>query len=352
MDSIPFLNNVRHWPHQLGPESDVVLSSRIRLARNLKNAPFPGQARPADLKPVLDAVSDAARAQPSYKEGTVFSLGELSRIDRELLVECHLISRNHADVGPYRGLVADADGNKPLMINEEDHVRLAVVKPGFQLQEAWEEAEALDRGLGRTLSWATHSSWGFLTACPTNCGTGLRASARLHLPALGLLGRLPEAMEELGRLHLSVRGFYGEGTRALGDIFQISNGRTLGPVEGDIIGQVKKVLLGLIRHERVARKQLLSSRHRAQTEDHIYRAMAILHQARRMSFEETLTLLSRVRMGLSLDLKLPVTLPLLNEIMELAQPVHVQKLSGRECHPDLRDSFRADLIRKALASHR
>ncbi|MBI4396196.1 MAG: protein arginine kinase [Elusimicrobia bacterium] len=348
---IPFHDNPRNWFHASGPESSVVISSRVRLARNLQNVPFPGQAKPGELTQSLESVFSALQQVPAYKEGQFFRLSAHTRLTREILIERHLISQNQCENAHDCGLAMDADGNFPLMVNEEDHIRMASVKSGLLLEEAWREVDGLDTALGQKLTWAYHPSWGFLTACPTNCGTGLRVSARLHLPALSLAGGLQRVLQGLNRLGLVVRGYYGEGTRALGEIFQVSNATTLGRSEKEIIDHVQKIIRRIIQHEMDARQQLMSGTNAVRTEDQVHRAMALLQAARCMNYEETMTLLSRVRLGLYLDMKLPASLPLLNEIMLLAQPAHVQQAAGKDLSPAERDVFRATLIRKTLRSH-
>jgi protein arginine kinase len=349
MADIPFFKTLSPCLTASGPESATVMSTRVRLARNLQNAPFPDHAKPADLKMILETVISAARELPLYKRGVVFRLSEHPRLDRELLKERHLISHSQAEAEGPRGLVADPDGCLPLMINEEDHLRLAALEPGLNADKAWARLDEMDNLLGQRLAWAYHKEWGFLTACPTNCGTALRVSARLHLPALVLTGRLEPILQGLGRLGLVVRGFYGEGTQSLGDIFQVSNGTTLGRSEREVLEHVTRLLHRLTRHEMTARQDLFSGIRRVATEDLVYRAVALLSAARRISYPETMTLVSRVRMGLHQGLKLPVGLESLQRIMILAQPAHLQRAWGKDYSSETEDERRATLVRKLAA---
>jgi protein arginine kinase len=326
----------------------VVVSSRVRLARNLRNAPFPGHAKAPELKMILETVFDAAEKVPAFRGGHFWRLARTPRLLQEMLKERHLISQNMCDAPGDRGLALDAEGKSPVMVNEEDHLRLSAIEPGFQLAAAWERVNALDEALGAKLAWAYDAEWGFLTACPTNCGTGMRVSARLHLPALGLLGQLPPLLQSLGRLGLAVRGFHGEGTQALGDIYQVSNAATLGRSEPEILRHVSNTVKRLVRHEQEAREKIKAPPHAGAMEDQAYRAMAVLLSARRIGYEETMSLLSRVRLGLFLGYPLPVSLPTLHRIMVVAQPAHLQDMRGKELRPDERDFFRAETVRHLL----
>jgi len=330
-----------------GPESAVVISSRARLARNLANAPFPDHAKPGEQKMILESVFEAAKDVPSYKKGLALRLADLPALERNILQERHLVSKHLAESGGPRGLLLDAANSLPAMVNEEDHLRLSALEPGLNLERACQRLNEADDALGKKLAWAYHDRWGYLTACPTNCGTGQRLSARLHLPALALTGALAPVLQGLQRLGLTVRGSHGEGTQAAGDIFQISNASTLGRSEEETAQYVTRLVKRVVRQETQARDEIMSGPRRLETEDGIYRAYGLLTQARKTTIAESLTLLSRLRLGVHLGLKFPFAAGLINQLMTTVQPAHIQRWAGKTAAADV-DERRAALLRKAL----
>jgi protein arginine kinase len=269
-------------------------------------------------------------------------------IDRQLLVERHLISKPHAMAEGARGVAVAEDETTAIMVNEEDHLRIQVLRSGLQLEEAWEQINEIDDRLEAKLDFAFHPRFGYLTACPTNVGTGIRVSVMLHLPALKLTGEIEKVFRAAKELRLAVRGLYGEGTEATGDFYQISNQTTLGKSEEEIISEFKlQVIPKIIDYEHNARRTLLNDRTVA-LDDKVCRALGLLRSARLLASEETLFLLSHLRMGVNLGRVKDIDLRTLNELFLLTQPAHLQKIQGRKLEGDLRRATRAEYVRQRL----
>ncbi|MBI5631390.1 MAG: protein arginine kinase [Elusimicrobia bacterium] len=333
---------------QEGEESAIVLSSRVRLARNLDKTLFPSHAPETTLKETLEKIFAAAR-RAALERAAYLKLSDLDAVDLRFLVERHLISPNHAALPRQRGVVVGAGETVSLMVNEEDHIRLACLQPGLNLKEAFAQANALDDALSESLPFAFREDWGYLTACPTNLGTGLRASALVHLPGLGLSGQTNQLLENLSRAGLIARGLYGEGTQIMGDLFQIANATCLGRTEAEILAALDEAVSRLAEKEAEARQALSSGNGRARLEDIVYRSLGILSQARLLSFEEACQHLSALRLGLGLGWKLPAGITAVNELLILSQPAHLQMRADKELGPGERDFLRAALIRERLA---
>ncbi|HBP23808.1 MAG TPA: ATP--guanido phosphotransferase, partial [Planctomycetes bacterium] len=279
------------WLEGKGPESDIVMSTRIRLARNVVQFPFPGRIeedRKAQLERYLrerlDEVDLAGNI--GYQ-----NLNEASDLDRQCLVERHLISRDHASSKGERGVVVESGGTLSIMVNEEDHLRLQVLRSGLQLDAAWDQVEAIDRQLESKLDYAFSPEFGYLTSCPTNVGTGMRVSVMLHLPALVMTKLIEKVFHAVNNVNLAVRGFYGEGTQALGDFYQISNQVTLGVSEADVLKAMAERVPQIIRYERNMREKLINE-NRIGLEDRVWRAVGLLERARLINSEETMSYLS------------------------------------------------------------
>jgi len=336
------------WLRGVGPMHDVVISSRIRLARNLAGVPFLSQCS-VDQQKALETrlrreILDAA-ITPEMLYVEINSAGEL---DRRLLVERHLISRQQAEASHPRGVAISSDETTAIMVNEEDHLRIQVLRSGLDLEEAIREIMRVDDLLEGRLDYAYHSRYGYLTACPTNVGTGLRVSVMLHLPALKMTGEIEKAFRAAHDMRLAIRGLYGEGTEATGDFFQISNQTTLGKTEQQIIDEFLGDLIPkFIDYERRARQSLLKRRSIA-IDDKVQRSLALLHAARLISSEETMYLLSLVRLGVNLDRAPGVDLKTINELFLLTQPAHLQKMLNKELSPEARAEARASYIRRRL----
>lgn len=338
------------WLSGEGSQSEVVLSSRIRLARNLIGKPFPGRANRTVQQAVLNQVTTAIKKINSFSQTTILNLNFLDKIDRQFLMERHLISYEHAQSNFERGLVIGPGEKISIMINEEDHLRLQALESGFALNQAWESLNSIDDELAKYLPFAFSSQWGYLTACPTNTGTGLRASCLMHLPALVYNEEIEHVLQNLSKIGMVARGFYGEGTKIMGDFFQISNATTLGQAETEIIDNLERVVKQIINYEKKERTELFnqSDYTKTKTEDTIYRAYGILFHVRTITYEETISLLSKIRLGIYLEFNLPVDIGTVNELLLLAQPAHLQEIAGKELSPTQRDILRAEFIRQKL----
>ncbi len=338
------------WLDGTGPSQDVVLSSRIRLARNLADLPFPSRLGREGQKSILEKVSEAAQQAPSLRKSHFLNLADIKKMEREFLMERHLISPEMAYDDHERGIVLSQGQEMTLMINEEDHLRLQSFSAGLSLMQAWRRADQTDTELGTTLPYAYDAEWGYCTRCPTNAGTGLRASCLLHLPALVMNGDIQRLIEGLGSMGVTARGLYGERSHAMGDLFQISNTATLGRTEPEFIESVARVVDSLLHYERQAREVQMEGPNRMATEDAVFRAWGILRSARLISYDEAMFLLSRVRLGLHLGLNLPVQPAVLNHLILMCQPAHLQLANEGPLKAAERDRFRAELIRQKLTS--
>jgi protein arginine kinase len=330
-----------------GPHDRIVMSSRIRLARNLKDAAFPGWAKKPERIKVLETIRPAVHSLPEMKDAFSESMDNLSTLDKQILVERHLISREHAAKNAGSGLVLNRDETLCVMINEEDHMRMQSLRPGLQLRQAWSAIDQVDSELERKLEYAFNPDLGYLTACPTNIGTGIRVSAMLHLPGLVLAEQINPIIQSVNKLGLAVRGLYGEGTEALGNVFQVSNQMTLGESENAIVERLEKVLAQIIEHEENARGTLLEKKAKM-VFNHIGRAYGILANAHSISSKETMNLLSLMRLGVDVGLFSGVDRSLVDELFILTQPAHLQKQHTEKLSAEERDLLRADMVRERL----
>nr|WP_241676377.1 protein arginine kinase [Bremerella volcania] len=335
------------WMRGSGPESDIVISSRIRLARNLAEFPFIRRCTPQDRKSIEKMVHDRLQAIPGFNTLYYLRVDELPHVDRQFLTERQLISREHAEAEGARSVAIDNDERLSVMINEEDHLRIQVMKSGLDLHSAWQQINEVDDQLESKLSYAFHERLGYLTACPTNVGTGMRVSVMLHLPALVITNQIEKVFRSLQKINLAVRGLYGEGSQAMGDFYQISNQITLGKSEEELIGQVSGVVPMIIEYERKARDFLITQ-NREDLHDKISRAYGILCTAQTISSEETMHLLSSVRMGVNLGLIDDLAISDINKLFVETQPAHLQKLRGNELDTAGRNIERALYLRRYL----
>src|SRR5712671_6985805 len=330
-----------------GPHVRIVMSSRVRLARNLKGFPFPGWAKKVDRVKALDVVRPAVECLGQMEGAFSESMDNLLAMDKQILVERHLISREHAAKGVGSGLVLNRDETLCVMINEEDHLRMQALRPGLQLRQAWTTLDQSDSMLEKKLEFAFSPELGYLTACPTNLGTGIRVSAMLHLPGLVLAEQINPIIQSVNKLGLAVRGLYGEGTEALGNVFQVSNQMTLGEAEGAIVERLEKVLAQIIEHEENARANLIEKKPKM-VYNHIGRAYGILANAHSISSKETMNLLSLMRLGVDVALFPGVERALVDELFILTQPAHLQKQHSEKLTAEERDLLRADMVRERL----
>ncbi len=335
------------WLQGEGPHAEMVLSTRIRLARNLREVPFTHRAREEQLQGVLASVQSAAQASTSLQDGLLLRMSECSPIERQVLVERHLVSHELGDGARPRGILIAGDQRLSLMINEEDHLRLQALTPGFQLAEAWGLADRADDELDGALEFAFSEEIGYLTSCPTNAGTGLRASVLIHLPALVLLEEIQRVLKSVMQVGLNVRGLYGEHSEVMGNLFQISNQTTLGRSERDSIESLERVTRQIIETEERARERMLRDA-RVQIEDKVWRAFGTLRYCRSIHAREVINLCSAVRLGVAMGLPGLCPLRTLNELLVLTQPAHLQRAHGGELTPAERNIVRARLVRERL----
>jgi protein arginine kinase len=342
-----FLSQPAETVRRTGPMDQIVLSSRVRLARNIQGFSFPGWAKKAERVRSLEVIRGAVEQLQVMADGFSESMDNLSSIDKQILVERHLISREHAAKSGGSGLVLDRNESLSVMVNEEDHLRMQSLRPGLQLREVWQAVDEIDSALEAKLPYAFSPELGYLTACPTNVGTGIRVSAMLHLPGLVLAELINAIVQSVNKLGLAVRGLYGEGTEALGNVFQVSNQMTLGEAEVEIVERLSKVVQQMIEHELNARQKLIEEKPKV-LYNHIGRAFGILANAHSISSKEAMNLLSLVR--LAHDLKMFPTVPraLFDELLLMTQPAHLQRAHTGKLGVDERDVLRADLLRNRL----
>jgi protein arginine kinase len=332
-----------------GPHDRIVMSSRVRLARNIKGAAFPGWAKKPQRIETLQAVLPAIQHLPQMADSFAAAMDDFSALDKQILVERHLISREHAARSAGSGLVLNRDETLSVMINEEDHLRMQSLRPGLQIKQTWQTIDAVDSELEKQLDYAFSNELGYLTACPTNLGTGIRVSAMLHLPGLVLDEQINPIIQSVNKLGLAVRGLYGEGTEALGNVFQVSNQMTLGEAEASIVERLEKVLAQIIEHEENARARLLEKKPKQKMLfNHIGRAYGILANSHSISSKETMNLLSLMRLGIDLEMFSGTDRALVDELFILTQPGHLQKQHTEKLSTEERDFLRADMLRDRL----
>lgn len=344
-----FMNEaISPWMRNDGPDSDIVLSTRIRLARNFQNKTFPMIAKEPDLEEVNNYIKQyyAEKTFKEYKNLSFLKMENLSHIEKRVLVEKHLISPHLTKVNRSAVLVSENE-QLSIMINEEDHIRIQLYFPGFQLQKTLEDAFQLDDWLEEHIDYAFDEDWGYLTSCPTNVGTGMRASVMIHLPALVITKKINKMIPAINQLGFVVRGIYGEGSEALGNIFQISNQITLGKSEENIIEDLESVIVKLIEQEREARKMLLQKSN-IQVENQIFRSYGILKYGRIIESKEAAGRISNVRLGIDLGIIKDISHHVLNELMVLTQPGFLQHYAQKPLTAKERDILRATLIRERL----
>ena len=361
-------NNINEWFDGSGPLCDIVISSRIRLARNLAGHKFLSRCSNTEKAEILQKLKEALMSLDVGDEISYFSIDKASALNRNLLVERHLISRHHAlGKGP-RGVVISHRELFTAMINEEDHLRIQVLKPGCQLAQCLEQINQIDDMIEKKIRYAFSPRLGYLTACPTNLGTGIRISVMLHLPALKMINHIDKFFNAAKDMNLAVRGLYGEGTEAASDLYQLSNQVTLGIKESDVVRKFETVIIPeIVEYENAARKELLSKQPDV-LDDKISRALALLQNAHLISSQEALFLLSHLRLGINMHDYMGASTPAITKLHELCGegqtrqisiatinrlfmltlPAHLQINYGKPLEPNDRDILRAKIIRSAL----
>ncbi|MFC1712792.1 protein arginine kinase [Candidatus Poribacteria bacterium] len=343
------------WMQGNGPDCDVVISTRVRLARNLPGYRFCNLAEPSELDQIATIVEDAVSflnkgGNLPLRNASTIRLEHLDDIDREFLIERHLISRDLAEKnGTAKAIVGEKE-IVSIMLNEEDHIRLQVINSGLRIRQSWEIIDAIDDGLGQELDYACSSGWGYLTACPTNVGTGLRVSVMLHIPALAATKEGGKVLSSVSDMGYTIRGMYGEGSQAIGAFYQISNEATLGQTEEEITDRIQSIARQIMDREREER-QLLVERNGLKLEDTVFRSYGTLVNSRSMSSREAQTLLSWVSLGVNIGILSEASRSDIAQLLVLTRPAHLQKYEGRRLDAAARDISRAAVIRAILAGN-
>jgi len=342
-----FLNQDSEWLKGTGPSSNIVMSSRTRLARNIDKMPFSNWANRRQLEDVMVAAREAALSSNFLKDALFIRLKDTSEVDRAFLVERHLMSPEHSQSVEFKALIVDPKEIVSIMINEEDHLRIQVLQSGLNIRECWRIIDEIDTELSKKLQFAYSPKWGYLTACPTNTGTGLRTSVMIHLPALVFAGQIGKVLQAIAKLGLNIRGLYGEGTEATGNVFQVSNQVSMGMTEEDIVDNIERIMNQVISREDATRKAIIA-RNKEALVDRVSRAYGTLKSAHIITSNETIALLSAIRLGVDMGLVKNMDRRMVNELFTLTQPAHLQKREGRKLDQNERDIKRADLIRERL----
>jgi protein arginine kinase len=335
------------WLSGKGEEALVVLSSRVRLARNVAGCKFPPSADSDTKKRIVSYFDSTLTRSKLLSPGTYYKSSDISDLDRDFLVERHLISPTFLDHDVFRALFIDCGERVSIMINEEDHLRIQALTPGLDPRGSFELAAKYDTEIGKFLEYDYDPDFGYLTACPTNAGTGMRASVLIHLPGLVLTREIDKMISYIQRSGLVVRGFYGEGTDVLGNLFQISNQNTLGITEEEIVAQIERITREIVDREAAARQRLIDEA-ADMVEDKIWRAYGILKYARVLTSDEVMNLLSAIRLGHAMKIITFLDIALVNEILLLSQPAHLQKYYGHTMDANRRDFVRAQMVREKL----
>ncbi len=335
------------WLSGQGEEATVVLSTRVRLARNVAGCKFPSAADSDTKKRVVSYFDSAMTRSRMLSEGQYVKASDISELDRDFLIERHLISPAFLTGDASKALFIGQMEQVSIMVNEEDHLRVQALAAGFDPQAAYNHAMKYDGEIGKYLEFDYDPDFGYMTACPTNAGTGMRASVLIHLPGLVLTRDIEKIISRITRSGLMVRGFYGEGSDVLGNLFQVANQNTLGISESEIINQISRVTREIIEAEASARQRLMDEA-ADMVEDKIWRAYGILKYAYVLTSEEVMNLLSAVRLGHALKIIDFLNIALINEILLLSQPAHLQKFYGQEMDVNRRDFVRAQMVREKL----
>jgi protein arginine kinase len=335
------------WLDASGDASTIVVSSRVRLARNLTGLPFPNRANESHKNKLVSTVLAARSKNEKTRDLAFFEAEDLNSLQQQVLVERHVLSPAMITCEGSRGVLVGQAGRLSVMLNEEDHFRFQAILSGLQPQNAWQQVSELQSAFAESLHFAIHEVWGYLTACPSNTGTGLRASVLIHLPGLVLTQEMDAVVRGITQMGFAVRGLFGEGTDALGNMFQVSNQITLGRSEQALLDMLMQAVTQLVACEENAREVLFGSA-RSKIEDKVWRAWGILKHARLLTSQEFMNLVSAVRLGISLELIHHVSLHTLNKLMVQTQPSHLQFLIGRQLEATERDIFRADWVRREL----
>ena len=335
------------WVEGTGFDEDVVVSTRVRLARNLKDFRFPQKMNIEESEKLTQKILNVMKDLPSNINYKFIRINNLTPLERVVSIEEHLISPGLIQKPDYSSFLIRDDENITIMINEEDHLRIQVLLPGLNFEEGWKTSNEIDDFLESSLDYAFHQEFGYLTACPTNVGTGLRASVMVHLPSLSITGYINNLINGLNKIGLTVRGLYGEGTEAVGNLFQISNQITLGEGEDQIIRKLKNIIYQIIDKERNVRNNLLENR-KNEIEDRVFRSLGILKYSRNITSKEAMRLLSNVRLGIEMGIINDIGFKDITKLMIEVQPASIQKYANKELTQEERDIIRANFIRERI----
>lgn len=347
IEELDLINNKNSWLNQECPPGDIIFSSRIRLARNLSDYPFPNRLNKVKKEAVLKRIKDAYNQVDCLRDSVFLNVDDLDDVLKHLLLERHLISREHTTAVKGKGVIVSSDERIAIMINEEDHLRLQVISCGFDLWACWQTVDKIDNELSGILDFAFMPDWGYLTSCPTNVGTALRVSCMVRLPALVITKRINKILDLLAKISFTVRGLFGEGTAAYGDFFQISNQACLGICEKELIENLITVV-NQIKEQEIDARTSLVKKHKFSIEDNVWRALGILKNCRLISSKEALSHLSMLSLGLDLGIIKEIKAKTINNLFIIIQPAHLQKMEGRILKEQERDYIRAEVIRKQL----
>jgi len=342
------LNNKDTWLSGKGPFSEIIFSSRVRLARNFSDYPFPLRASSVQKEKILKIMEETHAKSSILKNAAFLRMEEINDIDRQFLLERHLISQEHMHAAKGKGLILSSDEKIALMINEEDHLRMQAMASGFDLKKAYEAINAIDDSMAKFVDFSFMPNLGYLTSCPTNVGTALRASCMLHLPALTFTKRINKVLELLAKISFATRGFFGEGTQALGDFFQISNQISLGLSELEVIENLAGVV-NQVKEQEIDARGILLKKHKLALEDNVWRSYGVLRNCRLISSKEALSHLSILSLGLDLGIIDKISREMLNNLFLMIQPAHLQKVEARVLKEGERDFIRAQILRERLS---
>ena len=338
---------MKKWFEEPGKEEDVVVSTRIRIARNLKNYRFPQRMNIEESEKLTQEVLNSLKSLPQNNNYKFTSINHLKPLERIVFIEEHLISPGLIKKLDYSSFLLRDDENVTIMINEEDHLRIQVLFSGLNFQKGWQIINEIDDSLEESLDFAFDEEFGYLTACPTNVGTGLRVSAMVHLPSLTITGYINNLIKAMGKIGLTVRGLYGEGTEVIGNLYQISNQMTLGEEEEEIINKLENVIYQVIKKEREIRNNLLGKR-KNEMEDRVFRSMGLLKFSRRMSSREAMEHLSNIRLGMEMGIINDMKFEDITKLMIQTQPGNIQKNIDKELNREERNIIRANLLREMI----
>lgn len=339
------------WLSNSGPHTDIVVSTRVRLARNLRNYQFPSRASFVERKKIFEEITAAVKKIAQCKSYVYLNFSNTKKIDQQFLLENRLVSPDLIDIDGDRGVIFNEDNRISIMINEEDHIRMQCIDSGFQPEEIWKTINELDDEVGKKVGYAFDVRKGFLTCCPTNSGTGFRVSFLIHLPGLVLSKTIESVLSGASQMGIAIRGFFGEHSEVIGNLFQLSNQATMGAREDEFLKNTKDIIDKIVNYERAARKRILDDA-REELEEKIYRAYGILRYAQSLSVDELLNLTSALRMGIDCGIFNAMDNATLNKMVLMGMPAHLE--CYHQCRSDQMldetklNKFRAQIVRKFL----